>query len=58
MHKGGHLKQYYETVNGIKLVEKFITDNNVSEVNAKMLLSEELNNIRKDLLNGVLKIHN
>ena len=59
MNNGGYSNLYYIEVNTrLSKVEKTIEENNISDVMAKMLIVEELNNIRKDLLNGILKIHN
>lgn len=59
MHNGGHSAEYYLQVeNRLKEAEKFIVSKNLSVNDGKMIISETLNNIRKDLLNGDLKIHN
>ena len=59
MHNGGHSAEYYLQVeNRLKEADKFIVSKNLSVNDAKMIMSETLNNIRKDLLNGILKVHN
>lgn len=59
MHSGGHLKEYFTTVNDrLKRIEKFSIEKKLNTIETKMLMCEELQNIRKDLLNGELKIHN
>ncbi|MEN8435554.1 AHH domain-containing protein [Clostridium septicum] len=59
MHNGGHSSEYYKTVNNrLESIDEFIKARNLSASESKMLISEELHNIRKDLLSGVLKVHN
>jgi hypothetical protein len=59
MHNGGHLNSYFEAVNTrLKDVEYLINRRGLDSTTARMLICEELQNIRSDLLNGLLKIHN
>jgi hypothetical protein len=59
MHSGGHSFSYYNQVNERLLaVERLIKEKNVGDTMAKILIGDELQSIRKDLLNGILKIHN
>ncbi|QAA34159.1 AHH domain-containing protein [Clostridium manihotivorum] len=59
MHNGGHSAEYYKAVeNRITLIDDYVKAHGISATQGKMLVSEELQNIRKDLLNGILKIHN
>ena len=59
LHNGGHSFEYYlEVENPLKEADKFIVSKNLNLVEGRTIISETLNNIRKDLLNGVLKIHN
>lgn len=59
MHNGGHSAEYYLHVeNLLKEADNFIVSKNLSMTDGKMIISETLNSIRKDLLNGILKVHN
>jgi len=59
MHSGGHLGSYYKEVNDrLSRIDNIIINKGLSDTYAKMMIGEELQNIRKDLLNGILKIHN
>lgn len=58
IHTGRHTKEYIEYVNQrIEEIDMIITINKLSYKEAQQLICEELHKIRKDLLNGILKLN-